>query len=340
MDETLVCTGVAQVTHDVRSFTLAPTESRSFAFEAGQYVTVRVDVDGVPLERCYSISSPPSRTGSIEITVKRVLGGPVSTWLHDQVGPGSRLHVAGPYGRFTRAGRSGKELWLSAGSGITPMMAMARELRDRGTGADVVLVHNARTPRDILFRRELEAPPPGLEVAAVCERDADDEAWHSYRGLLTLPMLTAIAPDLLERDVLLCGPPAYMAAVRELLAVAGVDPGRCREERFELGAGAGETPDDGDVPPPSDVRLHSIELRRSGRTITCDAATTILEATASAGVRVPSSCHEGLCGTCKSDLLSGSVDMQHQGGIRPREIREGKILLCCSTPTDDLVIDA
>jgi ferredoxin-NADP reductase len=217
-------------------------------------------------------------------------------------------------------------------------MAMTRELYDRGWPADVVFVHSARTPRDIVFRHELDAlaTGPNLAVAAVCEDDAPDETWSGPRGRLSLPLLLRLAPDLYEREIFTCGPPAYMQAVREHLRTAGVDPARCHEESFELTpAGGAATP-----APAAGTDRYSVELSRSGRTVSCDGGTTILEAASRAGVVVPSSCGEGVCGTCKSTLLGGSVDMRHAGGIRPREIDEDKILLCCSTPLEDLVVDA
>ena len=83
----------------------------------------------------------------------------------------------------------------------------------------------------------------------------------------------------------------------------------------------------------------SLEFRGAGRTVSCPAGTTILAAAREAGIAHPSSCAEGVCGTCKATMVSGEVDMDHQGGIRPREVREGKILPCCSVPTTDVVLE-
>ncbi|UYM04380.1 hybrid-cluster NAD(P)-dependent oxidoreductase [Solicola gregarius] len=333
----LACTRIDDITHDIKSFTFALP--RPLRFQPGQYVTLTVHVGGRPTERCYTISSPPTRPDTFTITVKRVPGGPVSNWLHDHIAVGDTIDVQGPLGQFSTANHpAARYLFLSAGSGITPLMSMTRAMYDRGEPADVVFVHNARSPRDIVFRRELEtmATEPFLSVAAICEEDAPDEAWPGLRGRLTLPTLLRLAPDLYEREILTCGPPPYMSAVREMLRTAGVDPARCHEESFEL-APPSRTPAAALDDPPVG---HSVELRRSGRTVSCDGATTILEAVSRAGVVVPSSCGEGVCGTCKSTMLAGRVDMQHAGGIRPREIADGKILLCCSTPLEDLVIDA
>jgi ferredoxin-NADP reductase len=342
IDQELVCTGILQVTHDVKTFVLHSPDPRYFEFRAGQYLTIIVDVGGHRLERCYTISSPSTRPDLLTITVKRVPGGPVSNWLHDRLSVGDRVWVSGPFGRFTLDDHPArKHLFLSAGSGITPLMSMTRTMHDLADPYDVVFVHSARTPADIVFRDELEAlavAGSGLRVTTVCEADAGDARWWGERGRLNLPMLTGVVSDLHDREVFVCGPPAYMDSVRSLLAEAGVDPARCHEESFLLGGTArpeGDASSNGTAP-----AGFAVEFRRSGRVVTCDADTNVLDAAAKAGIALPSSCGEGVCGTCKSTLLEGSVDMQHGGGIRPREIARQQILVCCSKPLENLVIDA
>ena len=349
LDGAFVVRDLVRVTHDVTTFELEALEPRRHTFVAGQYLTVGLDIDGVPHERCYTISSPPTRPDSVCVTVKRVPGGPVSTWLHDHLAVGDRVEARGPLGRFTlpeRARRGeGRYLFLSAGSGITPLMSMTRTLYDEQVDADVVFVHSARTPADIVFRDELDtlaATVPGLEVTAICEAEAPDEAWPGIHGRLSLEVLTALAPDLREREVFTCGPAPYMAAVRALLAEAGVDPARCHEESFSIeGSRGGVAVGLEARTSTSEARTgFTVELAASGRRIACPEGTTLLEAALQAGVSMPSSCGEGMCGTCVTTLVTGSVDMNHQGGIRPKEVAAGKILPCCSVPLEDVVLDA
>ena len=106
-----------------------------------------------------------------------------------------------------------------------------------------------------------------------------------------------------------------------------------------MNAAAADTPVPGAPSAQAGTSAYSVELRRSARTISCDAGTSILSAAALAGLTLPSSCGEGVCGTCKSTLISGNVEMNHGGGIRKREIEQNKILPCCSTPTTDIVVD-
>ena len=351
---TLVCRAVLEITHDVRSFHFQAEGEHAFSFEPGQFVTLEVEVDGQSHRRCYTISSPPTRPHLIAITVKRVLGGPVSNWLHDHLLPGSRLTVQAPLGSFTLgAPTAAKYLFMSAGSGITPLMSMTRTLYDLGSAADVLFVHSARTPADIVFRRELEAiaaVSPNIRVVHVCEGDYPSERWMGLRGRLSTAMLQAIAPDLHERETYVCGPGAYMSSVRRLLEDADYDLGRYHEESFSFESlpaqdvSALMEEETAAVEAESDEKTtgvtFSIEFVRSGVTVDCPPGQTVLEAAYAAGLKPPASCVQGMCGTCKTTMISGEVDMQHNGGIRPREITQNKILICCSTPLSPLQVDA
>jgi ferredoxin-NADP reductase len=348
----LVCRNVLDVTHDVKTFMFEAPADRVFHFEPGQFITLQLEIDGHPINRCYTISSPPTRPHLIAITVKRVIGGPVSNWLHDNVTPGTRISVLAPLGQFTLPGPpSQKYLFLSAGSGITPVMSMTRTLFDLGSDADIVFVHNARTPADIIFRRELDAIAavmPNIRIIHICEGDYPSERWTGLHGRLTTAALQAIAPDLAERVTYTCGPPAYMAAVRRVLDEAGYDMANYHEESFsfeslpadeQIAADPLHLADEIDTHD-ADVATFNVEFARSGRTITCSAEQYVLDAALAAGIHHPSGCALGMCGTCKTTMLEGSVDMKHNGGIRPKEVAQNKILICCSKPLSDLRIEA
>ena len=157
-------------------------------------------------------------------------------------------------------------------------------------------------------------------------------------------MLSLIAPDFLTREVFVCGPAPYMAAVKAMLEAAGFDMARYHEESFnfaQLTASeqsevlVAEVASDLEIP----VKTFKVEFTKTRRAIDVPENMTVLEAAKRAGMRLPSSCTQGMCGTCKSKKVSGSVTMTHQGGIRQREIDAGMVLLCCSKPTSDLVIE-
>ena len=340
-DDVLVCRQVRPETHDVKTFVLEARRPQLFRYRPGQFLTFDFEIDGERINRCYTISSTPTRPHLISITTKRVPGGPVSNWLHDHLKPAMELRATGPMGEFTSlAHPAQKYLFLSGGSGITPLMSMARAYHDLALPRDIVFVHFARTPADIIFRAELELMArnlPSFRFGAVCESDGLGERWGGFSGRVSQPLLQLIAPDFLTREVMVCGPAPFMAAVRGILAGAAFDMARHHEESFDFALLAGDTAEEGVAAPAA--QTFTIEFKKSGRTVECGAESFVLAAAKASGIRLPSSCTKGLCGTCKSKLVSGKVDMKHQGGIRQREIDQGMVLLCCSKPLTDLVVD-
>ncbi|MBN3851397.1 hybrid-cluster NAD(P)-dependent oxidoreductase [Paraburkholderia sp. Ac-20342] len=353
VEETLVCCHVVQETHDVKSFFLRSPEGRTFSFEPGQFVTLELEIDGEPINRCYTISSSPARPHTISITVKRVPGGKVSNWLHDNLKPGVELRVLGPAGDFTCARHPApKYLFLSAGSGITPLMSMSRAHHDLAEDRDIVFAHSARTPDDIIFARELEliaSSRANFRTSFVCERVGARTGWPGVTGFLSLPLLKLIAPDFMEREIFTCGPAPYMKAVRDLLDEAGFARERYHEESFSfetltathalLEADPADPADPAATEPAVPTESFTVTFAKSRREIQCGSQQTVLDAARQAGVRLASSCSQGMCGTCKVKLVSGQVEMKHSGGIRQREIDQGMALLCCSKPLSDLVVD-
>lgn len=361
-DDTLVCCHVRQETHDVKSFFFRAPAERAFVFEPGQFITLELDIDGETINRCYTISSPPTRPHTISITVKRVPGGKVSNWLHDNLQPGSSVRVLGPSGEFTCARHPARKfLFLSAGSGVTPLMSMSRAHHELGEDSDIVFVHSARTPDDIIFARELDliaSNQTNFRTAFVCERVGARTSWPGVTGFLTLPLLKLIAPDFLEREIFTCGPAPYMKAVRDLLDEGGFDRKQYHEESFSFetisevaaqlttahvaDALQGTLTEEvvGFAPAPAPVETKfKVSFAKSNREIECGSGQHVLDAAKKAGVRLAASCTQGMCGTCKVKLVSGEVEMKHAGGIRQREIDQGMVLLCCSKPKTDLVVD-
>ena len=351
-DEWLECVRVRDETHDVRSFVLRPVEARSFRYRPGQFITLRLDIDGEPVSRSYTLCSSPTRPDTLTITVKRVPGGRVSNWLHEHVRPGTRLSATGPAGSFcfppgpVKAPVRG-QLYLSGGSGITPLMSMSRAWADLGLDADVHFIHAARTPQDIAFADELRLLArslPRWRATMVCEQRGSHPDYSGLLGRLSLPLLRSQVPDLLEREVWCCGPAPFMAAVRAMLAEAGFDMGRYHEESFNFEslpvedatqAQAATAQQAGAAP----AQRFAITLNKRGERFECGADETVLKAAQRAGVRWPFSCSNGVCGTCRTRKVAGEVEMNQGGGLRPREVAQGWFLPCCSKPVSDLEVE-
>lgn len=345
VDDTLCCVQVREETHDVKTFVLEAPAARSFRYLPGQFITLELPIGGSRVQRCYTLSSTPTRPDRVSITVKRVPGGQVSNWLHDHLRAGDMLPAMGPAGEFSCFVQPAPAyLFVSGGSGVTPLISMSRALHDLASGADVLFVHCARTPADALFTEELvllAKNMPRFRFALVCEQGAPG-LHGAHAGRLHAGMLAEIAPDLLQRDVYTCGPAPFMAAVRALLRDAGYDMQRYREESFSFEALADAPAVAGPASAAganAGAARFTIRLKGQGQSFDCAADERLLAAAQRAGLRLPSSCSQGLCGTCKTRKLAGEVQMQHRGGIRQREIDQGWILPCCSTPLSDVVLD-
>ena len=346
-EQILTCARVVDETHDVKSFEFRVGDGTPVRFEPGQFMTVSANVQGQTVQRCYTISSPPTRPYLLSITVKRVPGGTMSNWLHENMKPGSQLRAYGPSGSFTPTAAPGavKALYLSAGSGVTPLMSMTRASIDLGLDRDIVFVHSARTPADIVFRKELErlvALSPRLRTFFLCEGIGSESDWQGPIGRLSLQQLSEWVPDYAEREVFTCGPAGYMKAAQTLLHEGGHDPAHYHQESFDFSAGAAAAEPAESVAPKNQaasLETFTVKLSRSSKTFTMSATETVLAAAKKAGVAIPSSCSQGICGTCKTKVLEGEVEMKHNGGIRDREIQKGFRLLCCSRPTSDLVLE-
>jgi ferredoxin-NADP reductase len=212
-------------------------------------------------------------------------------------------------------------------------------LYDLAADCDVVLVHSQRRPAGVPYREELEwmaRHVAGLRIRYLCGDFAGDASEGVVAGRLGPEVLASLVPDAATREVFACGPESYRAAARAAVSLLGCAPQRFHEESFTFSGSGPATPPAQHGP---DGRF-KIEFRDHGVTVECGADTTVLDAAQAAGLTLASSCTQGLCGTCKSTLVAGQVDMHHNGGIRPREIAAGKVLLCCSRPLSDLVVTA
>jgi ferredoxin-NADP reductase/ferredoxin len=268
------CVQIVDETHDVKTFRLAIPPSVRFSFVPGQFVTLDFQAGAERLVRSYTIASSPSRRPILELTIKRVPGGRASNWLHDHLKFGDELTVKGPAGKFSYdlAPPAEKMLFISGGSGITPVMSMSRQLHDRADPRDVVFMHSARNERDLIFRDELAllaARNPRFRPIFTLT-DAHATGWTGRRGRVTADLIEASVPDFRERTIFLCGPTPFMDAVRAALVAAQFPMEFFHAESFggapRARPAAGESgttpaPVVGDAPPPEVNRASSTLLR-------------------------------------------------------------------------------
>lgn len=268
--------------------------------EPGQYLRIGVDIEGVRHWRAYSLTSEPEREdGWISITVKAVDEGAVSSYLVRRGRPGCIVSLGGVEGDFVLPEElPDKLLFISAGSGITPIMSMLRSL-DRGQMGDVVVLHSARHTDDVIFGDELR------DLARRHERFKLHEQLTRDHGRMGPDDLDRLCPDWTERDAFISGPGDMLDAFEEHWEKHG-DPKRMCMERFQpkLEGGAGEPGEGG-----------TIKFLKSDCEAESDGTKPILVAGEEAGLELPFGCREGICHTCKGTLASGRV----------RDLRNGKV---------------
>ncbi|TPI32609.1 iron-sulfur cluster-binding domain-containing protein [Mesorhizobium sp. B3-2-1] len=331
-----VCTDRIQETSDVVTLVFERVDGRGFDFRAGQSTTIRFGWNGEHFSRVFTIASPPSRPQRIALTIKAAKDGKATRILHDHFGAGATAEIGKAGGMFTLEGRAfQKALFLCAGSGVTPFMSMLRSLSDAGSDLDICLIQCARTPGDLLFEDELRsfAQLPGLRVETVCSQASGA---FGAGGRLDMTKLAELVPDAAERSAFLCGPTAFMEAMRRYLLELGVPAREIFEEAFGP-APSGAIKSAADRGQGGEAR--SILFQRCSINRVAGAGETILDIAEAAGIHVETSCRMGLCGTCKVMLASGAVDMNEMGGLSDAEREAGFVLACCSTPTSDIAVD-
>jgi ferredoxin-NADP reductase len=271
----------------------------------GQYIHIGVDVDGVRQWRAYSLTCPASAPdGLISVTVKAIPDGKVSNHLVRRTQPGTLIMLDQATGDFVLPEqRPAKVFFLTAGSGITPVMGMLRNHLDEL--ADVVVLHSAPNADDVVFGAELR------ELAAT-GRITLLEQHTETAGLLSLEELASRVPDWAERHTWACGPTGLLDAAEEHWAAAGIGD-RLHTERFRptvVTAGEGGT----------------VTFAQQGQVVDADGATPILDAGEEAGVLMPSGCRMGIFFGCVVPLRDGAV----------RDLRDGE--LTTATPENPVPI--
>jgi stearoyl-CoA 9-desaturase NADPH oxidoreductase len=268
----------------------------------GQYIRIGVDVDGVRQWRAYSLTHGPRRDGHISITVKAVPDGLVSNHLVREARPGTLVHLEQAAGEFVLPTDGGKLLFVTAGSGITPVIGMLRNLfpatdegvlrLPRSAAYDIVVVHVAPSEPDSIFLRDLKA----LDAAGAIDLVAryDDE-----HGVLDIGELERLVPDLDARTTFACGPAGLLDALAEHHQERGLElfTEQFRAARIEAGEGG------------------TVSFAKSGVTVEGDGSRPILDVAEDAGMLMPSGCRMGICYGCVLPLKEGAV----------RDLRNGEV---------------
>ena len=312
--------GVRRETEDSATVTIKPGWGFSADYRPGQYVGIGLRIDGRWYWRSYSLTSVPRRDKKlISITVKATPEGFLSTHLVNGVESGTIVRLAAPRGDFALPDPPpGKLLLVTAGSGITPVMAMLRSMAQRGQTSDVVHIHSAPSAGAVIFHDELRRLHEGRDNYRLHLQLTDD------MGHLDFASLDDIVPDWKERPTWACGPPAMLDTIERVWSGAGVPDEHLHTERFVIArtdkGGEGGT----------------VTFAISDKRIDVDGATSLLEAGEQVGIQMPFGCRMGICQTCVLPLESGHVRDFRSGA----EHGEGdRIQTCISAASGDCTIN-
>ncbi len=333
---------------DIKTIRLLRPEG--FSFEAGQFVPVRLRVDGREYVRCYSISSSPFSAGFLELSVKRQ--GLVSNALHSTARPGAILSIKAPNGAFRYpAGDDRPIVLLAGGVGITPLVSMLRHAIHAEPSRPVTLIYGGRDEAGLAFKDELlsiaRRHPQVRVIFALTRQAVPTGALHLYPGRIDASLLRTAVPDLVHSIAFVCGPTDMIAGLRTVLAELGVPPAQIRSEVFEAAvaaaagvreevavgqgvAGAAPAQRSGSRP---DRRTESasgpLQMRcmPGGVTVPVRPGQSLLEAAEESRVDLPSLCRAGVCGTCRVRVTDGQVDCESTT-LDAGELGQGYVLAC------------
>jgi ferredoxin-NADP reductase len=307
---------------DVKTVTLMPNQLWRH-MEPGQHIAVSATVGGEVITRHYSLA--PMEDDCLSISVKRVPGGRMSGWIHEQLKPGMVLDIGQAQGHFCYR-QQNKLLFISAGSGITPCHSMAKALHGYPLRPDIAFYAQFLTGRDVIFADALRRwRTEGMAVTtAVSHPEASDAG--KFAPALTAENIETLWPDFRERDIYLCGPQGFMDQIVEILKAKGYDLDKLDSERFIAH----------DLHPlsPADFKAAEAEVcfQHLDRTVQLteeDQGLTLMQIADRHGVPIETGCRQGMCGTCKLTLRQGEVT---------GNVLANSVYLCTSFPASNRVV--
>ena len=327
----------------------------AFAFEPGQFLTLRTDIDGQDVRRSYSISSPRSRLvkhGEVTLGIRPVEGGVFSNWAATQLKAGDTLRVMPPDGRFTiHKPRAIHRVGFAAGSGITPILSIMASTLEESPDAKFTLVYGNRRMASVMFNEALQdlkdRYPDRLTLIHVLSRQSLEVPLLEGRidGDKVREIIAALLPVGSMDEVFVCGPEAMIASTEKALLDAGVRADRIHTERFTsptlealpvaqrqaavLGHPAVRTEGEVALTVVVDGKSHALRMNKDER---------VLDVALNAGLDLPWSCKGGVCCTCRARVIEGEVRMDRNYTLEPHEIAAGFVLTCQSHPVSERVV--
>jgi len=339
---------VTRETHDCISVEFAvPDEWRdSFAYRAGQYLTLRAEVGDRELRRSYSLCSAPA-DNVWRVAIKRVDGGQFSQWAHALLRPGETIDVLPPDGKFVfepDASRSRHLLLLAAGSGITPVIAILKTLLEQEPQSRVTLVYGNRRVKDIIFKEAIEDLRDRFlsrfQLLHTLSREAQEAPISNGRldGAKVRALFEGgLLPANID-EVYICGPLAMIESCAAACADAGIASERIHKELFGVPEALRVTRDAPGTVTDGDSARVEVLVDGIERVLAVGyRGESVLEVALAAGIDVPYACKAGVCCTCRAQVIEGEVRMDANYTLEQHEVDRGFVLTCQSHPVSDRV---
>ncbi len=326
---------------------IAAERRMDFAFEPGQFITVRAQLNGVEVRRNYSICSTPAllaAKGQIQIGVRAVEGGVMSNWLTGQVQVGQALSIAPPEGRFViRRQRALHRVGFAAGSGITPILSILTHTLEQSAHAKFTLVYGNRRMDSVMFNEALQDLkdrfPERLTLIHILSRQAQEVPLLEGRidGDKVRALMQVFLPVKSMDEVYICGPEAMIEATESSLLAAGVPADRVHTERFASAASPTRVTRRAEAAADAGIQL-SIIADGKRHELRMHPEDRILDVALEAGLDLPYACKGGVCCTCRAKVLEGQVSMDKNFTLEADEMRQGFVLSCQARPTTPAVV--
>ena len=317
------------------SFEVSDNLKSQYRFEAGQYLTLKTNINGNEVRRDYSISSSPS-SGELTVTIKEIPNGLFSSYANSKLTIGDSLEVATPQGRFTLDSSNNSEVIVgfAAGSGITPIMSLLKTTLELNNSQQFILVYGNKTPEQTIFYDDIlslkKAHHPRLQVHFLFSQSQEDEALfgridQGNANFILKNTINLNAPS----KFFLCGPEGMIHTVKAVLLEKGISE---KDINFELFTSS-QTISETNVAQ-KDGRVNvSILVDDQVESFEMEANQTILEAALRQDIDVPYSCQGGVCSSCICRVTEGSAEMRQNSVLTDSEVAEGLVLSCQAVPT-------
>ena len=344
----LAVNDVRRESADAVSLTFAiPSElADDYSFAPGQYLTLRNTMDGEEIRRSYSICSGPD-DGELRIAVKKVDGGAFSSWAADELQAGDELDVMTPTGRFGIAHAPDQAriyAGFAAGSGITPILSIAKGVLAREPHSRFFLFYGNRSTSRVLFRKALEDLKDRfmqrLSIFHVISGEEQDIPILHGRldGEKVRVLLRSLVPASSVDHVFICGPTGMSEDVEATCRDIGIAEDRIHVERFVSGLGGKPRPKAAVAPSAPAKAMASLVIDGKRREVPVAEGESILDAALRAGMDLPFACKGGMCSTCRARLVEGDARMDVNYSLEPWELKAGFILTCQARPVSEKVM--